>query len=370
MKLVADAHLPFIKDYFANCTDLILKPGRAITTADLQDADALLVRSITHVDENLLANTAVKFVGSVTAGADHLDTQWLESAGIVWRKATGFNAPPVADYVISVIAALQKKDLLRQKNLRAAVVGIGHVGKLVVERLQDLGFDLILSDPLRALHEDGFTSTALSELQDCDLITLHVPLIKSGSFPTYHFIDQAFLKRQKPGCVLLNASRGAVINTKDLLNHGRHLHWCFDVWEHEPRIDRAVLASALLATPHMAGYSVQSKMRGMEMMYQAMCDIDLIPAPLIAPCVMPRLQLAVDNTQTAWQDLVLRVFNPAEVTKEMCEALLTQQDDGHLFDNMRHAFFNRHEFAYTEFSQALASSADQHLLAKWGIQQT
>ncbi len=223
MKIIADAHIPFIQDYFANHGELILKKGREISHAEVQDADVLLVRSITPVNQALLADTKVKFVGSVTAGADHLDTHWLDEAGIAWSVAAGFNAPPVADYVTCIMAALQSKQDFKMLGARAAVIGVGNVGKLVAARLKILGMEVVLCDPLRAQEEQDFHSVTLDKLADLDLISLHVPLIKNGEHPTYHFINREFLQKQKPGCVLINASRGAVINSHDLLAHGTHL---------------------------------------------------------------------------------------------------------------------------------------------------
>lgn len=366
MKIVADENIPFIKDYFGGYGELLLKPGRSITHADVHDADMLLVRSITHVDAKLLANTPVKFVGSVTAGADHLDTKWLEQAGIVWSVASGFNAPPVADYVVSVIAALQRKKLLKQNNIKAAVIGVGNVGRLVVERMKLLNFDITLCDPLRAQEEADFVSTPFNELSDLDLISLHVPLVKSGQHPTYHFIDKDFLQRQKPGCILLNASRGSVINSADLLQYGTHMHWCFDVWEREPKIDKNVLQQSLIATPHIAGYSVQSKIRGIDMIYRIVCDNQMLEPKPINPIVMPKQRLGFAGEQHDWQDIILGVFNPVVITEMMRSILLPDENYAHLFDEMRNQFNYRYEFGYTNIIDEICSDQDRVILKGLG----
>lgn len=368
MKIVADTHIPFVKDYFGSQGDLILKPGRIISREDVLDADMLLVRSITHVDEKLLSGSRVRFVGSVTAGADHLDTKWLEEAGITWCVATGFNAPPVADYVLSIIAALQKNDLLLSHQVRpkVAIIGVGNVGRLVCERLAALNMDIMLCDPLRQLEDPTFPSVPLNELTDVDLISLHVPLTKTGPYPTYHFIDKAFLERQKPGCILLNASRGAVINSQDLLESGLHLEWCFDVWEHEPKIDRTVLKKALIATPHIAGYSVQSKIRGIDMIYRIACEKNIIKPLVISPITMPIQELGFAGHSHAWQDIVLGVFNPIVITA-MMKTVLAHDNDGHLFDEMRNQFNYRYEFGFTTITDKKVTKADEALLNKLGL---
>jgi len=366
MKIIADANIPFIHEYFGAYGDLVLERGRAITHSDVKDADILLVRSITRVDKELLADTSVKFVGSVTAGADHLDTQWLDSAGIAWSVATGFNAPPVADYVVSVIAAMQAKKMLPPDKINAAVIGVGNVGRLVVERLKLFNGEITLCDPVRAQKEKEFTFTPLDELSDLDLVTLHVPLHHSGEHPTAHFIDKKFLQRQKRGCVLLNASRGSVINSSDLMQYGSHLHWCLDVWEHEPKINKMILEQAVIATPHIAGYSVQSKIRGIDMIYRIACEKKIIQPQPRPPLVIPEQQLAFTGGAHAWQDIVLGVFNPLVITAMMRTILLPATDYGHLFDDMRNQFNYRHEFAYTSISDMNIPLVAPELLAKVG----
>lgn len=364
MKIIADERIPFAKEYFAKCGELQLIPGREITAEHVRDADVLLVRTVTHVDRALLQHSKVKFVGSVTAGADHLDTKWLDSAGIAWQVAAGFNAPPVADYVVSVIAALQKKHMLQHKNQRAAVIGVGNVGRLVVERLKWLGFEVLCCDPLRANDDPNFSSVALDEIADVDLVTLHVPLTKDGEHPTYHLIEKEFLSRQKTGCVLLNAGRGSVIDFQALEQYGAHLRWCFDVWEKEPLVDRYFLENALIATPHIAGYSAQSKVRGVEMIYRALCNAKMI-APSEDPSIyFPRQQLTFADAKLCWRDVVLGVFNPLLMTTLMQSRLLPINDDGHVFDEMRHQFTYRHEFAFTDIAGTHLSAEDQALLDK------
>ena len=373
MKIVADHHIPFVREYFGHMGELKLKSGRTIKREDLIDADILLVRSITRVNQTLLTGTAVKFVGSVTAGADHLDTRWLDQQGIRWCVATGFNAPPVADYVVATIAALQTQGhlihstTLSKKPFKAAVIGVGNVGRLVVERLQQLNFNTILCDPIRAKTEQHFSSTAIHELADVDLITLHVPLTLTGEYSTRHFIDKSFLQRQKPGCILLNASRGAIIDAASLIQHGHHLHWCFDVWEHEPKIDKALLAQALIATPHIAGYSVQSKIRGIDMMYRLAGEMQLLPAQTMEPVKIPHQWLTFNSTKQNWQTVVLGVFNPLTITDMMRTILLPSQQYDALFDEMRNQFNYRHEFAFTNLTHVNVSPPDLILLKNLGF---
>lgn len=348
MKIIADSHIPYVQAYFGSYGELILKPGRQIIAADVKQADMILVRSVTSVNQSLLANSKIKFVGSVAAGADHLDISWLDKAGITWAMAAGFNAPPVADYVMCVVAALQRKQLLSQYGAKVAVIGVGHVGKLVVDRLNFLGYRTILCDPLRAKQEPDFLHQSLEDILDVDLICLHVPLTQAGEYATYHMIDEAFLKRQKPGCILLNASRGAVIDSAALILHGAHLLWCLDVWEHEPQIDKEILARAIIATPHIAGHSIQGKIRGIDMIYQKACELGIIASQPTAPILMPKQQLQFAGREHHWQDIVMGIFNPLVMTALMRSSLLPSDQVGAAFDQMRDKFNYRHEFAYTK----------------------
>jgi len=367
MKIVADHHIPYVTDYFGSYGELILKPGRQMTAEDVKEADILLVRSVTKVNEELLAHSKVKFVGSVTAGVDHLDTEWLEKAGVPWHAAVGFNAPPVADYVVSVVAALQRRGALPSSGAKAAVIGVGNVGRLVVERLKLLNIEVVLCDPPRREAEPDFRSIALQEIEDVDLISLHVPLTKRSIYPTHHFIDKAFLKKQKEGAVLLNASRGAVINPVDLMLLGTHLNWCFDVWEHEPHIDLNVLNRALIATPHIAGYSVQSKIRGIEKIYRAACEHGIIQAMAKPPLNMPTQKLHFSGQHHHWQDIVLGIFNPMILGAMMRSTLLAENPDAHAFDHLRHQFNYRHEFSFTNILDADVGEEDKALLEQFGM---
>lgn len=363
MKIVADENIPHIKHYFLACGDLVLKSGRAIQQHDLVDADILLVRSVTQVNAALLENTQVKFVGSTTTGFDHFDIPYLEKKGIQWATAGGCNSMAVAEYVVCVVAALQTQGLLKNKTLRAGIIGVGRIGQLVADKLKILGFDIIYCDPLRALQDDTFVSTPLNELSDLDFITLHTPLTHDGLYPTYHLIEKLFLQRQKPGCIILNAGRGAAVNFAEVKKYGQHLQWCLDVWEHEPAIDRDVLALARIATPHIAGYSIQSKYRGIEMIYQEALRRRVIFDHSISAVPMPVKKIALDNV-TDWREVVLKVFNPIETSLQMKEVLLS---DLNAFDHLRKSFVDRYEFGSVQLLNVQLGKEESIQLRKLGF---
>ncbi|MEO8402280.1 MAG: 4-phosphoerythronate dehydrogenase [Gammaproteobacteria bacterium] len=360
MKIVADENIPLIENYFGAHGALHLKPGRQITNSDLLDADILLVRSVTKVNQALLKNTHVKFVGSVTTGFDHLDIDWLDQAGIKWCVTPGSNAVSVVEYVVCVIASLQKMNFLPQQKYRAAVIGAGNIGKQVIQKLELLGCDVVVCDPFC---KDQVT-VPIEELADLDFISMHTPLTKTGSFPTYHLIQQTFLQRQKKDCVLLNAGRGEVISFEDLKLYGQHLIWCLDVFENEPFIDVEVMESAVISTPHIAGYSIQSKYRGVEMIYHAAIEQNIISAVSNAEPLYPTTAISFNHSTADWRDVVLKIFDPAAMSQHMKETLL---QDANLFDRLRKNFTDRYEFGFVEVKDVKLSEKDRVLLECLGL---
>lgn len=366
MRIVADENIPAIENYFGGNGELILKPGRFITRDDLLSADMLLVRSVTKVNYDLLHDTPVKFVGSVTTGLDHLDVAWLEQEGIRWSAAQGCNTTAVVEYVISVAALLQTKSILPIKKLRAAVVGVGRVGSQVVEKLKILGFDVVLCDPLRAEVENDFVSTPIESLEDMDLITLHTPLTEGGSYPTYHMVNKKILQNQKKNCVFLNTSRGSVIDFSDLKEYGQQLYWCLDVWENEPYVDFEVLELAEISTPHIAGYSIQSKFRGIEMLYYAARQLGLLSEKSIEPVEFPKTSISFHQANVSWQDVVLKIFNLQAMTDLMKQTLLEDNSEK-VFDVLRKNFNERYEFKYVSIEDAIMREEDREILKQLGL---
>jgi erythronate-4-phosphate dehydrogenase len=365
MKIVADDNIPAVANYFGGAGELILKPGRDINRQDLLTADILLVRAVTRVDGDLLHDTNIKFVASAATGIDHLDTQWLDQAGIAWYAARGCNAVAVEEYVVAVIVALQKLAYLPQKKLRAGVIGVGAIGGLVVDKLTMLGFEVIQCDPLRAQQDSSFPSVDLTQFQHLDLITIHTPLTRHGQYPTFHLLDRDFLLRQQKNCVLINTARGAVIDFLALKEYGDPLYCCLDVWENEPVIDFDVLAQATIATPHIAGYSVQSKLRGIEMAYQAAVAKKIIPA-IASLLKMEKLTLDFAGADVNWRDVVLKVFDPRVETERMKNALIANDSDK-TFDDLRKNFNKRYEFGFVEVRNAKLSDEDQKILSALGF---
>jgi erythronate-4-phosphate dehydrogenase len=368
MKIIADEAIPFVRDYFSRHGELVLKPGRSIVREDVIDGDILLVRSVTSVNEDLLKNTAIKFVGTVTTGIDHLDIDWLDQAHIAWQAAAGYNAIPVSDYIVAVIAALSQQKMIKT----VGIVGVGYIGSHVADRLKKLGFTVILHDPLRALHEPQFISSPLSDFCNLDVISLHVPLTFNGPYPTYHLINQAFLDHCMANSILINSSRGAVVDFSALNKTNPKQDLCFDVWEGEPQLDGDILKFATIATPHLAGYSVQCRYRGIDMIYQYLYKNGWLEGESKPALEVPRQELCFNGQQLSWQEVVLAIFNPLAVTQIMKKALLKEPEKcATLFDQLRENYIGesiqRHEFGFTTISEVKLKEVDRYCLIQLGI---
>ena len=275
MRIVADENIPLLDEFFAGFGEIRRLPGRSIDAAAVADADLLLVRSVTQVDRALLDGSAVKFVGTCTIGTDHLDLDYFQQAGITWASAPGCNARGVVDYVLGSLLVLAEQQGVDLATRTYGVVGAGQVGSRLLKVLRGLGWRVLVCDPPRQALEGGDFVSLQQVLAECDVISLHTPLERLGEHPTYHLFDHARLAALKPGSWLINASRGAVVDNqalRELLPQRSDLQVVLDVWEGEPQADVELAALCRIATPHIAGYSLDGKLRGTAQIYQALCQ--------------------------------------------------------------------------------------------------
>jgi erythronate-4-phosphate dehydrogenase len=272
--ILADENIPFAREAFGTLGEVRMKHGRQIGRADLKDVDLLVVRSVTRVDASLVAGTHVRFVGTATSGFDHVATADLDRLGVAFYAALGCNANSVSDYMAAAwltLAAARGETLAGR---RVGVVGVGHVGSLVVEKARALGMVPVLNDPPKGRETGSDRYRPLDELFGCDIVTCHTPLTFDGPDPTHGLIGDAFLSRLKPGAWLCNAGRGGVVDEAALhgaLDAKRLGTVVLDVWDHEPAIDGRLLARVDIGTPHIAGYSVEGRLNGTGMVYDAAC---------------------------------------------------------------------------------------------------
>lgn len=275
MKIVADANIPFVQECFSSLGDVTVMSGRDMTAAALAGADALLVRSITQVNESLLAGSAVKFVGTATIGFDHVDLDCLHTQNIGFASAPGSNANSAAEYIIAALLEVGRRHDVQLEGQSIGVVGVGNVGSLVVKKCQALGMRVLRNDPPLQRKTGAPNYVPIEALYDCDFVTFHTPLTREGVDKTFHLADEAFFSSLKEGAVLLNASRGAVVDSvalKRAIAEKRLAAVVLDVWENEPAIEVELLEAVDLGSPHIAGYSFDGKIAGLTMIYHAFCE--------------------------------------------------------------------------------------------------
>lgn len=296
MRILADENIPVVDAFFADQGSIRRLPGRAIDRAALAEVDVLLVRSVTEVSRAALAGSPVRFVGTCTIGTDHLDLDYFAEAGIAWSSAPGCNARGVVDYVLGCLLAMAEVRGADLAERTYGVVGAGQVGGRLVEVLRGLGWKVLVCDPPRQAREpDGEFVSLERLLAEADVISLHTPLNRDGEHPTRHLLDGPRLAALRPGTWLVNASRGAVVDNqalRRLLEGGADLEVALDVWEGEPQADPELAARCLIATPHIAGYSLEGKLRGTAQIYQAYCAWRGIAERVSLQDVLPETWLA------------------------------------------------------------------------------
>lgn len=353
MLIVADENIPLVDAFFAEFGEIRRLPGRQITRADVHDADVLLVRSVTKVDRDLLEGSAVRFVGTCTIGTDHLALDYFHQEGIQWSSAPGCNARGVVDYVLGSLLTLAEIEGADLNQRTYGVVGAGEVGGRLVNVLKGLGFNVLVCDPPRQAAEGGDYVSLEQIIERCDVISLHTPLDKSAENATWHLLDQQRLNQLKHGTWLINASRGPVIDNnalREVLTRREDLQAVLDVWEAEPQVDVELADLCVLATPHIAGYSLDGKQRGTAQIYQAFCDFlgqeaviklaDLLPAPWLA-----KVELSADSDPAWALATVCRgVYDPRRDDADFRRSLVgTVQEQKLAFDALRKHYPVRRE---------------------------
>lgn len=310
MKVIVDNKIPYIAGEIEKIADkVVYLPGDAFTKEEVKEADALVVRTRTHCNRDLLEGSQVKFIVTATIGFDHIDTEYCHEAGIAWTNCPGCNAGSVEQYIHSVLLLLKREKGLKLKEATLGIVGVGHVGSRVKRMAESLGMKVLLNDPPRAdKGEKGFVDlrTIASE---SDVITFHTPLIKEGIYRTYHLVDKDFLFSLKRNPVIINSSRGEVVDTASLLialSAGKVKDAVIDTWEYEPVISRELMEVAFLATPHIAGYSADGKANATRMSLEALARFFGVEADF---CVMPPGYSGIQFSDDA-EEAYLQAYNP------------------------------------------------------------
>lgn len=369
MKIICSTNMPYALEAFQTLGETTIKEGRGLTNADVRDVDLLAVRSTTKVGRALLAGTRVRFVGTATIGIDHMDIPWLEQAGIRWCSAAGCNANSVSEYMTAALLWLARKHRFVLEGKTIGIIGIGNVGRGVVQKARALGLRVLANDPPRARQEGPSGFVELDQiLAEADIITFHVPLAKSGSDATWHMGDKALFARMKSGAIVFNAARGPVLVADELLaamDRGTVAHAVLDTWEGEPDYRREVLARVDLGTPHIAGHSFEGKVTGTLMVYREACRFlgvaaDWSPDALLPVPMVPEIRLDVAGRpdEDVLADIVLRVYDIEADDRRMRAGDMAdaKKRAGH-FDDMRCNYPERREFPCTAVTLQNASPA-------------
>jgi len=349
LMILADENMLNVETLFSNYGKIKRFNGRNLRREDLDQVDVLLIRSITKVDQNLLENCSLKFIGSATIGTDHVNLDYLNSHQISFAHAPGCNAGSVVQYVFAALAQSGRLTELLCGNQKLGIIGAGNVGGLLFKVCHQLGISICIYDPFRAMVEPEWTSwSTLDEVLNCDVLSLHVPLTHDGAYPTYHLLDGQKLAQISKDSFIINSSRGAVIDSKSLFNLMQHKSWqvALDVWENEPNIDYDLCQSVTLATSHIAGYSVEGKTKGTEMIYEKFVQFFKIgETDKIKPMESKWSDLTWNVSLNLAQNLAHLILSTYPIEKDSLQLKsLHQSQLAQGFDQLRKNYWQRSEF--------------------------
>lgn len=365
--IVIDENISFAAEAFEGFGNIRLLPGRSITRSETADADALIIRSVTQIDRELLEGSSVKFVGTATIGTDHIDLEYLKNRDIFFTSARGCNADAVAEWVFTALlyACSTRGTSLAGKSM--GIIGYGNIGSRVARFAKGLGLRTVINDPPLQHSDCGVSSTdvtfsGIDEALSCDIVTLHVPLLMNGKYKTHHLINADNINLLRPDCIFINAARGPVVDNsvlEDYMKTNPDFTALLDVWEHEPGINPGLMDMALAATPHVAGYSLEGKVNGTAIIYEKFCGCFRLTSEWV-----PRLHFPDNNViavsepnsvKTApasgfsREDILHSVFsavyNIQEDTQKTKEILSLPAGERALyFDRLRKNYLLRREF--------------------------
>jgi erythronate-4-phosphate dehydrogenase len=353
LRIVADENMPNVEAWFSNdAQSIVRKPGRTLSPPELQDANVLLVRSVTSVNQSLLEHSSVKFVGSATIGTDHIDQNYLASQNIAFQHAPGCNAQSVTDWLLSVFARLHIDHDLDWWNKTIGVVGVGNVGSKIGERLERLGCRVLKCDPPKAERGELDGHLAMDELLKlADIVCFHTPHTKEGAHATHQMMGEDQLAKLKHGTWVINAGRGPVFQEQALIDavNANNLNLVLDVWPNEPNVTESMLSCCHLASPHVAGYSLEGKLKGTEMIAQAVLkwagyqgDKSIaLPDGFSEDAALYKQ----DDLKKWASELILAVYDPARDTATMLASLKGGKIESATFDTLRKEYPTRRELS-------------------------
>ncbi len=379
MKIVCAETVLLGREAFSHAGKTMVIPDREITRNNLLDADALIVRSKTKINRELLHGTPVQFVGTATAGTDHIDSTWLESKGIYCGASPGCNANSVSEYLLAALLVLGRRHGFDLEGKTIGVVGCGNVGRRVAEKCEALGMNVLRNDPpLAAISTDPDFLPLETVLADSDIATLHVPLVREGPWPTDRMADYRFFEQLKPGAIFINAARGSVCDYDALLDAkagGAVSRMVIDVWNPEPAFRQDVLKMADLASPHIAGHSYEGKLNGTIACYNELCNFFEIPKTWRVAASLPDPEIPsieIDSTgrddEEVLHEIVRQVYNIEADDTLIRQATVSDEiERARNFDTLRKHYRTRREFKNTAVKAIHASPELIHKIKAIGF---
>jgi erythronate-4-phosphate dehydrogenase len=349
IRIIADDKIPFLKGILEPFAKVTYLPGNQINRKYVMESDALLIRTRTRCNSELLEGTPVKYIGTATIGFDHIDADYCEKNSIKWINAPGCNSSSVQQYIAAALLRIASESGFSLKDKAIGIVGVGNVGSKVQNLAGILGMKLILNDPPRARNERKISFVSLDNiLNESDIITLHVPLNMDGKDKTFHLFDRGTFGKIKKGTWLINSSRGEVVETEALKNalaEEKLTGAVIDVWEKEPEIDIPLMHTAFLATPHIAGYSADGKANGTSMIVRGLCQFFDIPLTNWFPEEIPppaESELTIDCNGKSDEEIIRKaVFH----TYNIVEDDIKLRFDPSRFEKERENYPVRREFS-------------------------
>ena len=341
-KIIIDKDIPYIRGVFEQFTSVEYLKGDEISPKDIENTLVLIVRTRTKCNAKLLENSGVKLIVTATIGTDHIDQEWCEMSGICVRSAQGCNSRGVLQWVSASLVLMCEKLGWKPADKTIGVVGVGHVGSLVAEFAETWGFNVLKCDPPRAEAErlsasDGFVEFE-TILKNCDIITFHTPLKRDAKYPTFHMLNVNNVGQLSKDTVVLNSSRGEVIETQALLAHiGRGGRCCVDTWESEPNISIELLNVVDVATPHIAGYSKQGKATATAISVKAVAEYMTLPIKEWFPSDVQKNRA---KTHPIWSDVSSSIIKYCDLVGET-ETLRSNSDR---FEELRATYNYREEY--------------------------
>ncbi|MGF1776593.1 4-phosphoerythronate dehydrogenase [Vibrio nomapromontoriensis] len=350
MKIIVDEAMPYAVELFQQLGDVVAMPGRELNADDLVDVDALMIRSITKVNATLLTKAnRLKFVGTATAGMDHVDQALLKEKGIFFTAAPGCNKVGVAEYVMSSLMVIGQQQGFSIFDKTVGIVGCGQVGSYLQKCLEGIGVNVLINDPLKQQEGDTRTFTELDTLlEQADVITTHTPITTDGEFPTHHLINEQRLGHLRADQILINAARGPVVDNQALkrrLQKNDGFTAVLDVFEFEPKVDFELLPLLTFATPHIAGYGLEGKARGTTMIFNRFCEFMELENRANPDALLPVAPIPAITLDREWDEAVLHSLTQVIYDVRKDDAVFRReihQENG--FDSMRKHYWDRREY--------------------------